>query len=77
VGALTEDIVLDFIMENPVDRRDVHVKEIMGEPFPIVDTELPIRQVGRMVSRKVPAVMAKDRAGTMHIITQYDLVQVV
>jgi cystathionine beta-synthase len=77
VGALTEDIVLDFIMENSSDRRDVQVKEIMGEPFPVVDTEALIRQVGKMVSRRVPAVMARDRAGAMHIITQYDLVQAV
>lgn len=75
VGAITEDAVLEFIMEN--DRRDVQIGEIMGEPFPMVETSAPIRQVGKMVSRRIPAVMAKDRAGALHIITQYDLVQAV
>ena len=77
VGSITEDMVLEFIMESPSDRRDVKVATIMGTPFPEVDTASPIRQVGKMVSRKVPAVMAKDRAGSLHIITQYDLVQVI
>lgn len=77
VGAITEDIVLEFIMENSADRRNVEVKEVMSDPFPIVDAAAPLRQVGKMMDRRTPAVMAKDRAGVMHIVTQYDLVQAV
>ena len=49
----------------------------MGAPFPIVDEELPCRNLSRYISKMIPAVVAKDKAGSLHILTQYDIIQAV
>jgi len=40
-----------------------------------VPENMPFSQLSRYIDRSIPAVMAKDRAGTLHILTQYDIIQ--
>ncbi len=77
VGSITEGNVLNFVFENPSLVEKSTVKDIMGEPFPIVKEDLPCSQLGNYISRQNPAVIAEDKAGDMHIITKYDLIQAV
>jgi cystathionine beta-synthase len=49
----------------------------MSAPFPTVEDDLPCRQLNRYISKKIPAVVAKDRSGTLHILTKYDIIQAV
>jgi len=76
-GAITESSVLSFLLENPMGNSEKKVADIMNAPFPVVSTELPIRKLNQYITKEVSAVMAKDKAGTMHIITQYDIIQAV
>ncbi len=77
VGSLTENAVLTYILENPLHHAEKPVKEIMDEPFPMVEEELPVKQLNKYISKKIPAVMAKDKAGQLHILTKYDILQMI
>jgi len=75
VGSITESNVLTFLFENPNEAPSTLVKTIMEEPFPVVNEDLPCSQLGKYISRKIPAVIAEDKSGTKHIITKYDVIQ--
>ena len=77
VGSITETVVLKYLLENPLVNSDKPVESVMGKPFPEVDEELPFRQLGKYLNKEIHAVVAKDRAGSMHVLTQYDVIQAV
>ena len=77
VGSLTENQVLKYILENPMTNSENQVNKIMGIPFPVVNEELPFTQLSKYVTKEIPAVVAKDKAGSMHILTNYDIIQAV
>jgi cystathionine beta-synthase len=49
----------------------------MDDPFPMVNEDLPVSKLLKFVSKKVPAVMTKDKAGKTHILTKYDILQMI
>lgn len=75
VGSITETQVLHFLLENPMHNSEKTVRDIMGKAFPIVKDDLPISQLNRYISKETPAVIATDRSGGMHVVTQYDVIQ--
>lgn len=75
VGAITERNVLQFILENPFHNGEKTVSEVMGEAFPTVSTELTSSKLIRIINKQTPAVLAKDKAGSLHIVTEYDILQ--
>ena len=77
LGAITETAVLNFLLENPMLNTEKTIDAIMENAFPMVEIELPCKQLSKYFTKKTPAVMAKDKAGTLHILTQYDIIQAV
>ncbi len=77
VGSIAENAVLTYLLENPMRHAEHKIEDIMDAPFPIVNEELPVKQLNRYISKKIPAVMAKDKAGAYHILTKYDIIQAV
>ncbi|MCB9275889.1 MAG: pyridoxal-phosphate dependent enzyme [Lewinellaceae bacterium] len=77
VGSITETAVLSYLLENPLGHAEKKVSAIMGAPFPVVSIDLPFSQLSKYVDRTIPAVMVKDKAGALHIITKYDIIQAV
>lgn len=77
VGSITETAVLAYLLENPMNHAEQKVAAVMGAPFPLVEEDLPFTQLSKYVDRTIPAVIAKDKAGTLHILTQYDIIQAV
>lgn len=75
VGSLNENDILTCILSNPLENSDQSVGKIMEAPFPIVEESLPINKLNRYFNKKTTAVIAKDKAGTNHIITKYDIIQ--
>jgi len=75
VGSVTDSAILTYLLENPENDKTVEV--IMGEAFPTVDADLPYRQLTRYISKKIPAVLVRDKSGEMHIVTHYDIIQAV
>ena len=77
VGSLSENAVLTYILENPLSHAEKPVSEIMDEPLPMVDEDLPVSKLNKYITKKIPAVMAKDKAGNVHILTKYDILQMI
>ena len=77
LGSITETAVLNFLLENPMLNTEKTIDAIMENAFPMVEIELPCKQLSKYFTKKTPAVMAKDKAGTLHILTQYDIIQAV
>ncbi|EJF52796.1 cysteine synthase [Saprospira grandis DSM 2844] len=77
VGAITENLVLSCLLENPMSNSERPLSEIMCAPFPLVDLELSVKKVGGYFNHKTPAVIAIDKAGIPHIITKYDMIQTI
>jgi cystathionine beta-synthase len=75
VGSVSENTVLTYILENPLTHSEKPVSEIMDEPFPMVDEDLPVSKLNKFITKKIPAVMARDTAGNVHILTKYDILQ--
>lgn len=77
IGSVTESAVLTYLLENPLKNTEEPIKTIMGAAFPLVAEDLPVKNLTRYISKTIPAVVAKDKAGNMHILTQYDIIQTV
>ena len=77
VGSISENSVLTYLLENPMKHADHPIGDIMDAPFPIVNEELPVKQLNRYISKRIPAVIARDKAGSMHVLTKYDIIQAV
>jgi cystathionine beta-synthase len=77
VGALSENAILTYILENPLTHTEKPVADIMDEPLPIVEDDLAVSQLNKYITKKVPAVMAKDQTGKMFILTKYDILQMI
>ncbi|MDX1941896.1 MAG: pyridoxal-phosphate dependent enzyme [Saprospiraceae bacterium] len=75
VGSITESAVLGYLLENPLNNTEKQVETIMGEPFPVVNVDMPSSQLSKYIGRKIPAVIVQDTAGSYHILTQYDIIQ--
>jgi len=77
VGSVSENTILTFILENPMKHSEKPVSDIMDDPFPMVTEDLAISKLNKYITKKVPAVMAKDKAGNIHILTKYDILQMI
>ena len=77
VGSILESNVLNFLLENPMRNTEKPVRDIMGDPFPRVDGDLPLKKLGQYISRQNPAVVTQDTAGRHQILTQYDVIRAV
>lgn len=75
VGSITENIVLNYLLDNPFSNSEKTVETIMGEPFPLVNPDMPFSQLNHYINKSTPAVLVKDTAGTLHVVTKYDIIQ--
>jgi cystathionine beta-synthase len=77
IGSVTENNVLNFMLDNPQRHGEEPVQAIMDAPFPMVEEEMALSMLNQYITKKVPAVMAKDKAGHLHILTKYDILQMI
>jgi cystathionine beta-synthase len=75
VGSITENTVLNFLLENPIKNTDKAIETIMEVPFPLVAEDMAAKLLNQYINKKIQAVIAKDMAGNTHILTQYDIIQ--
>ena len=54
------------ILERPV-------REVMEDPYPIVDTDVPLERFSRLLSRETPAVLVRRSGKLTGIVTRYDV----
>lgn len=75
VGSITEAQIIEYLLNDGIRGEYTGVASIMGEPFPEVDLDTPFNKLSRIISKQHPAVVVKDKAGSYHIVTQYDIIQ--
>lgn len=77
IGSVSESTLLEFILNNPLTNTDKKVAEILEDAFPIVDMDMNAKEINRYMSKDTKAVISKDQTGTLHILTQYDILQAI
>ncbi|MFZ2900015.1 MAG: pyridoxal-phosphate dependent enzyme [Saprospiraceae bacterium] len=77
VGSITESRVLAYLLDNPLQNAEAPVSAIMGAPFPVVEESLAVSQLRNYLDKNIPAVMARDKAGEYHIVSQWDIIRVI
>ncbi|MCB9246365.1 MAG: pyridoxal-phosphate dependent enzyme [Flavobacteriales bacterium] len=76
VGALNDHQLFSRIVREP-EIKDAAVSGVMGAPFPFVEHDAPMDVVSRHIDKDNPAVLVRDLAGTVHILTKYDLISAI
>ncbi len=72
VGAVSEgDLMARAIAQPAVLERQV--REVMEEPYPVVDGDLPFERLAELLSRETPAVLVTKQGALIGIITRYDV----
>lgn len=74
-GTISENAILNFILENPLHNPDKAVQSIMSDAMPEVALDIPISKLNRYFEEKIPGVIARDQVGNFHVITKYDIVR--
>jgi cystathionine beta-synthase len=73
VGTVGEQQVISALSENYTQNSSV--RDIMAPALPIVNEDVTVSQLSKIISRQTPAVIVKKTAGDYQIISQYDLIQ--
>lgn len=74
VGSLNETRILSRLIESPEAKNDT-VKEMMGDPFPVVSDSLQIEELTTQLDQVSGAVMVRDEVNSgFQIITRSDLI---
>lgn len=74
VGSVAESLLMSRIIEEPA-LLDQPVSKIMEAPYPVVDADLPMSRIGRLLNRQCPAVLVRADGGLGGIVTRYDVVR--
>jgi cystathionine beta-synthase len=74
VGSVPESLLMSRIIEDPA-ALDQPVAEMMEQPFPVVESDLPMSGIGRLLTRQCPAVLVREAGSLAGIITRYDVVR--
>ena len=75
IGSITQNKVLNYILENPLKNVDRTVSDIMDNEFPEVSIDTPLKDLNKYITKDVPAVITIDSNNETQIITQYDIIQ--
>ena len=73
VGSVGEQQVITALSENRLQNSSV--RDIMAPALPVVNEDITVSQLSKIISRQTPAVIVKKTAGDYQIISQYDLIQ--
>jgi len=72
VGSLIDSKLLAHMIDNP-DVKDKPVADIMDKPFQFVSADNTLDVLSSVITKDNPAVMVRDEANEVHIITRHDL----
>jgi cystathionine beta-synthase len=74
IGAISEGGLFQKIFDNP-EIKNSSVESVIEPLFPIVDFDTPVEKLSSLINKENGAVLAKDEAGNLHIVTKYDVIQ--
>jgi cystathionine beta-synthase len=75
IGALTENALMTRALEQPT-LLDRPVREVMEDPFPVVEASLTLDRLAPLLTRETPAALVKVNGALAGIVSRYDLLQV-
>lgn len=73
VGSISERNILTALVDG-ADSHNTQVKGVMLQSFPYVGLNDKAKDISKIINKNTPAVLVKDTAGQIHIITEYDLI---
>jgi cystathionine beta-synthase len=74
IGSLSEGGLFQKIFDNP-ELKGATVEAVLEPNFPMVAFDTPVERLSHLINKENGAVLAKDEAGTYHIVTKYDVIQ--
>jgi len=74
VGAISEGGLFQKIFDNP-EIKNSQVQSVIEPLYPIVDFDTPVEKLSSLINKENGAVLARDEAGNLHIVTKYDVIQ--
>ena len=74
VGSISEGGLFQKIFNNP-ELKGAKVEDVLEANFPLVSFDTPVEKLSHLINKENGAVLAKDEAGSYHIITKYDVIQ--
>jgi cystathionine beta-synthase len=77
IGTISENTILNFIIENPLYNPEKTARSIMSDPMPVVSLETPLSTLNKYFSEKIPGIITKDQVGNFHVITKYDIIRAI
>jgi len=73
-GAISEGGLFQKIFNNP-EIKNATVQDVVEPAFPVVAFDTPVEKLSHLINKENGAVLAKDEAGSYHIVTKYDVIQ--
>ena len=73
VGVVTESLMARVLEDAKL--LDRPVSEVMGAPFPVVDSDVPIDRLVSMLSKETPAALVRDGGRLVGIVNRYDVLR--
>ncbi|HWV57640.1 MAG TPA: pyridoxal-phosphate dependent enzyme, partial [Longimicrobiales bacterium] len=74
IGSVAEPTLMARVIEDP-SVLERPVETLMDSPFPVVDAELDMADVTRLLTRQNPAVLVAREGKLAGIVTRYDVVR--
>jgi len=74
IGSISESGLFQKVFSNP-DIKTEKVEHVMEKAFPLVEFETPIEKLRTLINKENGAVLGRDEAGSLHIVTKYDVIQ--
>jgi cystathionine beta-synthase len=74
IGTISEGGLFQKVFDNP-EIKNSRVADVLEPMFPIVAFDTAVEKLSSLINKENGAVLAKDEAGTYHIITKYDVLQ--
>ena len=73
VGSLNEtDLFQSYVSDRNIAEKPI--REIMGNPFPVVAAGTPVEEISKLFTKDNQAVLVELSQGRHHIVTKYDII---
>jgi len=76
VGSLTDSQLFAKLYKNP-ELKEMQVKNVMEQPFPVVSGDTPIALISEHFQAKTQAILVNYDGDKHHIITQQDMIKTI
>ncbi len=73
VGSLDDAHLLQAFVNNP-EIAETPIKELMGQPYPVIAKNTVVDEVSKLITKENNAVLVDLGNGAHHIITKYDII---